>query len=151
MRKKLKILEKQNRIKSLRPDFKQINRWLVKAKKDLKTAEENLNIDVSWAFTIAYQAMLLAGRALMFAHGVLPAASGQHRTTIETSREILGADFIRLIEQFDRMRRLRHEFLYGARIETSSIEAKEAIKTASEFLRRIEKIIEKENPQKKLL
>ncbi len=41
-------------IKKQKPDFKQIDHQLKRARKDLKTAESNLSIDLTWAFTIAY-------------------------------------------------------------------------------------------------
>ena len=36
-------------IKSQRPDFKQISHQLQRALKDLKTAEANLEIDLTWS------------------------------------------------------------------------------------------------------
>ena len=41
-------------IKRQRPDFKQIAHQLQRSLKDLKTAEANLKIDLTWAFAIAY-------------------------------------------------------------------------------------------------
>jgi uncharacterized protein (UPF0332 family) len=62
---------KDKLIKKQRPDFKQIGHQLQRAQKDLKTAESNLSIDLTWAFAIAYHAMMRASRALMYSKGYL--------------------------------------------------------------------------------
>jgi len=61
-------------IKKQSPDFKQIEYQLKRAQKDLKTAESNLPIDLTWAFAIAYHAMMRASKALMYSKGYLPNA-----------------------------------------------------------------------------
>jgi len=65
---------KDNLIKKEEPDFKQIAYQLKRARKDLKTAEANLPIDLTWAFAIAYHAMMRASKALMYSKGYLPTA-----------------------------------------------------------------------------
>jgi hypothetical protein len=45
---------KDNLIKKIKPDFKQIIFQLKRSQKDIKAAEANLNIDLTWSFTIAY-------------------------------------------------------------------------------------------------
>ena len=47
---------------------------LALAKRDIKAAEAMLAIDRDWAFSMAYNAVLQATRALMFANGFRPAA-----------------------------------------------------------------------------
>jgi hypothetical protein len=56
---------KDKLIKRQEPDFQQIAHQLQRSLKDLKTAEANLEIDLTWSFAIAYHAMIRAGRALM--------------------------------------------------------------------------------------
>ena len=60
---------KDNLIKKQKADFKQISYQLQRAIKDLKTAEANLGIDLTWSLAIAYHAMIRAGRALMYSKG----------------------------------------------------------------------------------
>jgi len=65
----LKDLESQGLIEKVKVTERQIWLHLTRAEKDLATAEANLDIDEEWAFTIAYHAMLRAGRALMLSEG----------------------------------------------------------------------------------
>ena len=53
----------KGRLKRQRINFKQIQKQLVRATKDLETARLLLGKDPEWASTIAYQAMLRAGRS----------------------------------------------------------------------------------------
>jgi uncharacterized protein (UPF0332 family) len=81
---------KDNLIKKIKPDFKQITFQLRRSQKDIKAAEANLNIDLTWSFTIAYHAMIRAGRVLMFAKGYLPTTKNSHKTIVEFTKLILG-------------------------------------------------------------
>jgi len=58
---------RDNLIKKQTPDFKQVEHQLKRSLKDLKTAELNLKIDLTWSLTIAYHAMIRAGRYLIYA------------------------------------------------------------------------------------
>jgi len=60
----LETLLKNNLIKKVNPDFKQIHSQLIRAKKDLNTAISITNTDLTWSFAITYHSMLRAGRAL---------------------------------------------------------------------------------------
>ena len=62
----MKQLEAQGLIEKASYSDKQILTNLGRARKDLVTSKANLSIDEEWAYTIAYHAMLRAGRALMF-------------------------------------------------------------------------------------
>jgi len=148
---KIKKLREKRLIKPRRPDFAQIGKWLIKAKESLRLAKNILSQNPSWAFTISYQAMLLAGRALMFSFGYLPSDGGQHLTTVEFAKEILGREFKRVTAEFERMREMRNEFFYGSRLEMSKYETKNALVAAEKFINEIARIVEKKNPQKKLL
>src|SRR3989338_5888311 len=99
---------KDNLVKKQTPDFKQIEYQLKRAQKDLKTAESNLSIDLTWAFAIAYHAMVRAGKALMYSKGYLPTAQRSHKTIVEFTKISLGSEYENLIGRFNRMRRQRH-------------------------------------------
>ena len=58
-------------------NLKQIEKQIIRAKRDLDTARFVLGQDPEWAATIAYQSMLRAGRALIFSKGFLPADGAQ--------------------------------------------------------------------------
>lgn len=144
------IYLKKGLLKQQRVNFKQIESQIIRAKKDLKTAEKVLDDDPEWGATIAYHAMLRAGRALLFSKGYLPADGGQHKTVVEVIRELLGNDFSLLVEKFEKMRRRRNFFFYESDIFGTTTEAESALKTASELIRVIEEMIQKDNPQLRL-
>lgn len=138
-------------IKKLAPDFAQIESWLNQANKDLVIAKKILSLDPKWSLTVAYQAMLRIGRALMFAYGYLPTNYRQHKTVVEFTAKHLDKNFQSITNQFERLRRKRHDFFYGTLIGISSTEAKEALKTAQSLLLQVKIIVAKRDPQTKLI
>ncbi|MGB9598901.1 MAG: HEPN domain-containing protein [Minisyncoccales bacterium] len=127
----------------------EVERALGKAYKCLKAAELLLKKDVDESvFKEAYDAMLLAGRALMFSLGLRPRTVGSHTITINFCWEYLGADFKTLIEKFRKMKKKRNYLVYGIGLVISRTEAENALKTAKEFVGKISKLIQKKSPQK---
>ena len=61
---KLDDLESQGLIERVEPNPENAKKALERAQRDLRTARATLDIDEEWAYTIAYHAMLRAGRAL---------------------------------------------------------------------------------------
>jgi uncharacterized protein (UPF0332 family) len=116
------------------PDQRQISKQLDRASIDLQTASELCAIDRTWCFTIAYQAMIRAGRAFMFSQGYLPASMNSHITVIDFIRDAFGSQTESLVLRFERMRRKRHDFLYDSVNQTTEQEALEAIQTARELV-----------------
>lgn len=139
---------KDRLIKEQRPDFKQIGRQLKRAQKDLKTAEANLTIDLTWSFAIAYHAMMRASRALMYSRGYLPTARKSHKTIVDFTRLVLGKEYDNLIGRFNRMRRQRHDFIYASKNHITLHEAKLCLTTAKRLIDEIIIMVKKENPQK---
>ncbi len=97
-------------IKKQKADFKTIENLIVRAYKDLKTAKANLSIDEGIAYTVAYLAMLHAGRSLLLLKGFRPIDGYQHRTVVEFVSYIVGLEYQSLIQHFDKMRRKRNIF-----------------------------------------
>ncbi len=62
-------LERQRLIRKLPPDPKKVADAMALARRDIGTARTLLSSDCDWAYNIAYNAVLQAGRALMFARG----------------------------------------------------------------------------------
>jgi len=141
---------KDNLIKKQRPDFKQIERQLARAEKDLKTAEANLIIDLTWAFAIAYHAMMRASKALMYSKGYLPTAQRSHKTIVEFTKLSLGPEYENLVSRFNRMRRKRHDFIYDSENHITLSEAKSSIEAARKLIAEISALIKSENPEKEL-
>jgi uncharacterized protein (UPF0332 family) len=141
---------KDNLIKRQHPDFRQIGYQLKRAQKDLKTAESNLAIDLTWAFAIAYHAMMRASKALMYSQGYLPTSKRSHKTIIEFTKLMLGNEYDSLIIRFNRMRRQRHDFIYESKNHITLSEAKDSIQTAEKLINEIISLVEKANPEKDL-
>jgi uncharacterized protein (UPF0332 family) len=138
---------KKGLVKEQRPNFDQIDQQIIRAEKDLKTFGLVLNSDPEWACTIAYQAMLRMGRALMFSYGYLSADGQQHKTVVEITGKLLGERFDLLIKYFDRMRRNRNVFFYDALDTNNEAQARKAYDIASELLTVVKDTIRKSNPQ----
>ena len=141
---------KDNLIKKEKPDFKQIAYQLKRAQKDLTTGEANLSIDLTWAFAIAYHAMMRASKALMYSKGYLPTAKRSHKTIVELTKLILGSEYESIIGRFSRMRRRRHDFIYDSKNNITPHEAKSSIDIAKKLIEEIIILVKKENPEKEL-
>ncbi len=121
-------------IKKLEPDSRQIEQQLARAEKDLRVIDMIVKEDPEWAATVAYQAMLRAARALLFAHGYLPADGQQHKTAVSLTAQILGATSSALTSEFERLRRKRNVFFYDSEETMSASEARRAAHAARDLL-----------------
>ena len=86
----------QGLIKKQKSSIVGAEKILARSLKDLKTAKANLKIDEGIAYTVAYLAMLRAGRAFMLLRGFRPSDGYQHKTTVEFIREALGEGMVLL-------------------------------------------------------
>lgn len=141
-------LLKQGLIKKCPVDYKAIANLINRAYTDLKTAKRNIKEDEECAYNYAYNAMLRSGLALMFSEGFRPEIKDKHLTIVRFASSILGDKFRRLINDYDFMRKKRNRFIYEPDMPCSIKEAKDAIKTAEEFVDKISKLIKNKNPQK---
>ena len=113
------------------------------ARRDLKTAK-NIFFDgnYDWALAIAYNAMLQAGRALMFFEGFRPKGEYKHVSVVEFVKLTSGSAFAnRLLFMFNKIRKKRHIAVYEQVNIISEDEAKNALAIAKEFVQVVEKII----------
>ena len=127
---RLDDLESQGLIERVEPNLGSVKKVLERAQRDLKTARATLNIDEEWAYTIAYHAMLRAGRALMVFLEYRPKGKDQHKTVGEFCSRVLGEEYRTLINKFHRMRQKRHKFVYEIEGKISRTEAKDSIESA---------------------
>jgi uncharacterized protein (UPF0332 family) len=97
-------------LRKQKADIRAVEKLILRAHKDLKTAKANLDIDEGIAYTVAYLAMLHAARAFILLKGFRPADGYQHKTVVEFMSHFLGREFKVIVEQFDRMRRKRNIF-----------------------------------------
>ena len=116
-------------------------------KRDLKISEQVYKSEsYSWSLAIAYNAILQAGRALMFSQGFKPSGEYKHIAVVKFLHEIFGKELSdRMILIFDRLRKKRHKVIYEEPEVISEYEAENAISWAREFIERVEKILRKKH------
>jgi uncharacterized protein (UPF0332 family) len=127
-------LQKKKLIEKYQVPLKEIEAILESAKSDLKTAKDLLNTDVCWAFNIAYNSILEAGIALMYAQGFRPVGEAKHVSVILFLRKALGKEYEGILNRFNQMRRKRNKAVYGILRDITEYEAKDSVKFAAEFL-----------------
>jgi uncharacterized protein (UPF0332 family) len=119
----------------------QVAAQLIAARRDLETVRR-YGSQEEWAYNIAYNAMLLAGRAVMFSEGYRPTAGeGGHVAMVEFLRIRLDDSFQSTLEVMDRMRRQRHRIAYDTAGAVSTPQIVEAMQTAEEFVAKIEALL----------
>ena len=114
------------------------------AARDLATAQRTLAADHDWAFTIAYNAVLQAVRALMLVQGFRPRGAEQHGTVVQFATEALGKPYLAQVSMFDRMRRKRHQVIYETVGLVSKQEAEQGFAFAKRFVEEIRVLITKQ-------
>lgn len=150
MKNLLANLEKEGWLKKQNITLKQIEALVNRARKDLKTAEKNLEDDPECAYDYSYKAMLRMGRAMLFAYGYRPRNERSHKTVVEASRLTLGIRFADLVDIFDEMRKTRNQFTYDPISDISKKSAEESLKEAKQFLDVVFKKIKELQPQMSL-
>ena len=86
-------LLKSRRIHKEKASRIEVERALERAGRDLQTARELIERDRDWSFAVAYDAVLQASRAYMFAQGFRPASSESHKNTFAFMRLAIGKDY----------------------------------------------------------
>jgi uncharacterized protein (UPF0332 family) len=91
---------------------------------------------------MAYNAILQATRALMFANGFRPASGpAQHKTVVLFAETALGESFKDEIYLFEKMRSKRHRVIYDVTGLISKDEAAQAFEFAVRFVKKIELLL----------
>jgi len=128
-----------------------VDKVIVKAHRGIKSAiilvEDN---DLEGGYELSYEAMLLAGRALVFSFNFRPRTIGSHKTVVEFVEKVFGKEDGVLAAKFNKMRKNRHYLIYGSGLAISQTEAKNAIISARVLLEKVEKNIQERSPQGKL-
>ncbi len=126
----IKDYTKRGLIKKQDKDLKVVVNLISRSYKEIKAAEANMKIDEGIAFTIAYTAMLHAGRALMIFRGYRPSDGYQHKTVVDFASIVLGEHYKTLVRRFDKMRRKRNIFTYEVNISISEEEVNNGLESA---------------------
>lgn len=129
-------------IAKIKPDKKQAESLLKTAKDNLKAAEDNFKIKhFDWALAISYNAMLSAGRALMFFKGYRAFSEAHHLAIVKFCTALMISDSTQLVTMFNHYRTRRHNVIYGEVKSVGEDEAKQAIENAKKFVEKIKKLI----------
>jgi len=115
------------------------------AERDLKTANDIYrNMDYDWAFSIAYNAMLQAGRSLMFSESYRAKGEYKHVSVIEFVKQKFGMEFAeKILFMFNKIRKKRHIVVYEQANMISQAEADTALHTAKEFVEKVKTLLKK--------
>lgn len=132
-------LEREGLISRLRPDPQRVRDAMKLAHRDLGVATNLLVSSNDWAYTVAYNAILQAGRALMFSKGYRPEGGNQHIAIVRFCDLFLSREDALW---FDRMRRKRHQSVYDTAGSVSDREAENAVKKAEEIVQVIEVLVQ---------
>jgi len=152
MKKIINDLKNQGFVSEERIGFDQVLKHIARAHKDIKVSKANLGIDSEAAYNYSYLAMLRSGRALMFSLGYRPTDGRQHKTVVLFSGAVLGGEFSKFVAGFDNMRKFRNKFTYDEPgILVSRQKTEKALNNATRFVQIVTEIIQKNNPQKKLV
>jgi uncharacterized protein (UPF0332 family) len=130
-------LVRAGRIRKENVSSAEVNQALERAERDLKTARKIMAADWDWGFAVAYNAILQASRAYMFAHGYRPASAEGHKNTFAFMRVAMGKDYEDLMLYFDRIRNKRNQAIYGAAGLITETEARNLLAKAAEFVKLI--------------
>jgi len=130
-------LLKRRRIRRERISKEEIRRALERAERDLKTARKVMASDWDWGFSIAYNTVLQASRAYMFAQGYRPASAEAHKNTFAFMRRAIGNEYEDLTVYFDRMRNKRNQAIYDVAGLITETEARNLLAHAAEFVKLI--------------
>ncbi len=145
MRVNLSDLLKQDRVEKFESDPDQIKNEIDNANTKLRSAKNVLGIK-EWglAYVSAYNAMLHAGRALMFSKGYKTKGSDHHATVVLFVQAVFSAKFSSdndVLDSFDKARKLRHEFTYDNADLVSPIQAKNLVENAEAFVNKVKEIL----------
>ncbi len=133
-------LQRLGLIKTVPVDRKKIQDTRVLALRDIATARSLLANNLDWAYTIAYNAVLQAGRTLMFSHGYRPDGANQHVSVVKFVELYLDKNDSII---FDRMRRKRNRSVYDTAGSITESEAKFAVQQAEDLVKKIFAVIDK--------
>ena len=140
-------LKERGLVEEVLPNYNGVVNLLYRSLKDLKTAKANMEIDEEWAYTIAYQAIIRAARALIMAEGYRPKGREVQKTIIMLTGVLRADDFGPLVNKFDLMRRKRQRFMEEGGRPIPKYEVTDALQDAEQFVERVLKIVKEKNPQ----
>jgi uncharacterized protein (UPF0332 family) len=130
-------------IRRIKPNHRLAANSLKRAQRDLGTARTLIeNGKYDWSLAISYNAMLQAGRALMFEKGYRPSSTEGHVAVVKFLGAALGKEASdRMVLVLNRMRKKRHRIVYEEMDIVSKEEAGQSVKWAGEFMKMVNEIL----------
>lgn len=137
-------LLKDRIIQRMKPNKKLAKRSLEIASRDISAAKHLLaEENYDWVLSIAYNAMLQSGRALMFLKGFRPSTRFGHIAVVRYVHAAFREQLTeRIVDVFDKMRKKRHRAVYEAVDIVSRNEAQNAMQWAEEFVNKVKVVLE---------
>lgn len=135
----LRDLLKTGQIEEYKSDPEQIKNEMELARQDLAAAKKMLSLQSEelwgWAHNAAYNAMLQAGRALMYSMNYRPRGQDQHASVIALVLDVYGKKFPpEVLQAFNKARIRRHESVYDRAGSISPSQAKNLVEKAELFV-----------------
>ena len=132
-------------IRRIKPNHGLAANSLKRAQRDIATAKTLIeNGKYDWSLAISYNAMLQAGRALMFERGYRPSSTEGHVAVVKFLRAALGKEASdRMILVLNGMRKKRHRIVYEEMDIVSEGEAGQSVKWAEKFVSTVDKILKR--------
>lgn len=135
----LRDLLKTGQIEEYESDPEQIKNEIELARQDLAAAKKMLSLQSrelwGWAHNAAYNAMLQAGRALMYSKGYRPRGQEQHVSVIAFVLDVCEKKFPQeVLQAFSKARMRRHESVYDRAGSISPSQARNLVEKAELFV-----------------
>lgn len=138
----LQELLRKRLIEKVKPDDALAKELLQTAEKDIVVAEDNLKMKHSdWAFAIAYNSMLNAGRALLASKGYRTCGETHHFAVVKFCATLIPPESSVLVHIFNKSRVRRHDIVYGEAESVGEDEAERIIGKAKLFLEKVKELL----------
>ena len=113
------------------------------AKNDLSSAKKMMTIDEwGWAHNAAYNAMLQAGRALMFSKGYRPKSAEHHLAVVSFVQVVFPTKFEpAVLQAFSKARLRRNESMYDRAGSISETQGRNLVEKAETFVNKTVEIL----------
>ena len=130
-------------VEKFHSDTAQIKKEMDIAKNDIASAKKMLTIqEWGWAHNAAYNAMLQAGRALMFSKGYRPKSSEHHVAVVSFIEAVYSAKFpSEVLLAFGKARLRRNESLYDRAGSISETQGRNLVENAEIFVTKAQEIL----------
>lgn len=134
------------RLKRHQASSPEIGKLFDVVKRDLADAQVK-ELSEDRRFTIAYNAALQAGRALLAAEGYRTAGPGHHHTVFQALRRILNHEHHHVLDYLDDCRSKRNLADYLGTEVTSEQEVSDLIREATRFSKLLHDLIRERHPR----